>query len=82
MPFLGNSWVHGFQMIFFRASMIGRSMKRNFNPAEPELMDRPQSVTPELESDLRNIRQLNRYFGSYRLIFEPRFTCFSCSPCA
>ena len=43
-------------------------MKRSFNPAEPELMDRPQPVTPELESDLRNIRQLNRYFGSYRLI--------------
>ena len=31
-------------------------------------MDRPQPVTPELESDLRNIRQLNRYFGSYALI--------------
>src|SRR5437588_8801682 len=34
----------------------------------PELMDRPQPVTPELVSDLRNIRQLNRYFGSYALI--------------
>jgi SAM-dependent methyltransferase len=43
-------------------------MKRQFNSAEPELMDRPQPVTPELASDLRNIRQLNRYFGSYRLI--------------
>ena len=31
-------------------------------------MDLPQPVTPELESDLRNIRQLNRYFGSYALI--------------
>lgn len=31
-------------------------------------MDRPQPVTAELESDLRNLRQLNRYFGSYRLI--------------
>ena len=31
-------------------------------------MDRAQPVTPELESDLRNIRQLNRYFGSYALI--------------
>jgi SAM-dependent methyltransferase len=31
-------------------------------------MDRPQPVTPELTSDLRNLRQLNRYFGSYRLI--------------
>ena len=43
-------------------------MKRSFNPAEPELMDRPQPVTAELEADLHNLRQLNRYFGSYRLI--------------
>jgi 2-polyprenyl-3-methyl-5-hydroxy-6-metoxy-1,4-benzoquinol methylase len=43
-------------------------MKRSFNPAEPELMDRPQPVTPELASDLRNLRKLNHYFGSYRLI--------------
>jgi SAM-dependent methyltransferase len=43
-------------------------MKRSFNAAEPEMMDRPQPVTPELVSDLRNLRQLNRYFGSYRLI--------------
>jgi SAM-dependent methyltransferase len=43
-------------------------MKRSFDPAEPELMDRPQPVTPELTSDLRNLRKLNRYFGSYRLI--------------
>ncbi len=31
-------------------------------------MDRPQPVSPELVSDLRNLRALNRYFGSYRLI--------------
>jgi 2-polyprenyl-3-methyl-5-hydroxy-6-metoxy-1,4-benzoquinol methylase len=31
-------------------------------------MDRPQPVTPELISDLENLRALNRYFGSYRLI--------------
>jgi 2-polyprenyl-3-methyl-5-hydroxy-6-metoxy-1,4-benzoquinol methylase len=43
-------------------------MKRRFDPAELELMDRTQPVTPELMSDLRNLRQLNRYFGSYRLI--------------
>jgi 2-polyprenyl-3-methyl-5-hydroxy-6-metoxy-1,4-benzoquinol methylase len=43
-------------------------LKRQFDPAEPELMDRPQPVSPELESDLRNLRQLNRYFGSYSLI--------------
>jgi SAM-dependent methyltransferase len=41
---------------------------RKFDPAEPELMDRPQPVSPELEVDLLNLRQLNRYFGSYRLI--------------
>jgi 2-polyprenyl-3-methyl-5-hydroxy-6-metoxy-1,4-benzoquinol methylase len=43
-------------------------MQRQFDPAEPELMDRPQPVTPELVSDLRNLRQLNRYFGSHALI--------------
>lgn len=31
-------------------------------------MDRPQPVSPELISDLKNLRALNRYFGSYRLI--------------
>ncbi len=31
-------------------------------------MDRPQPVTSELTSDLRNLRQLNRYFGSHALI--------------
>jgi len=31
-------------------------------------MDRPQPVSAELEVDLHNLRQLNRYFGSYRLI--------------
>jgi 2-polyprenyl-3-methyl-5-hydroxy-6-metoxy-1,4-benzoquinol methylase len=40
---------------------------RQFDPTEPELMDRPQPVTAELVSDLRNLRQLNRYFGSYAL---------------
>ncbi len=41
---------------------------RQFDPAERELMDHPQPVSPELEIDLRNLRQLNRYFGSYALI--------------
>ena len=45
-------------------------MKRNFDPAEPELMDRPQPVSAELEGDLRNIRQLNRWFGSHRLVSQ------------
>ena len=43
-------------------------MKRQFNPAERELMDRPQPVSAELESDLENLRELNRWFGSYALI--------------
>ncbi|MEY2489433.1 MAG: hypothetical protein QOC70_1375 [Verrucomicrobiota bacterium] len=42
-------------------------MKRQFDPAEPELMDRPQPVTAELVSDLDNLRQFNRHFGSYAL---------------
>jgi 2-polyprenyl-3-methyl-5-hydroxy-6-metoxy-1,4-benzoquinol methylase len=43
-------------------------MKRQFDPAEPELMDRPQPVSAELERDLKNLRQLNRWFGSHRLV--------------
>ena len=43
-------------------------MQRRFDPGEPELMDRPQPVTAELVSDLRNLCQFNRYFGSYALI--------------
>jgi SAM-dependent methyltransferase len=44
-------------------------MKRSFDPAVLEIMDRPQPVSPELERDLERLRQLNRWFGSYRLIF-------------
>jgi len=33
-------------------------------------MDRPQPVSSELEKDLRNLRQLNRFFGSHRLILH------------
>src|ERR1700693_6159037 len=43
-------------------------MKRQFNPAEFELMDRPQPLSAELERDLENLRELNRWFGSYALI--------------
>src|SRR5438132_8512146 len=43
-------------------------MKRRFNPAELELMDRPQPISAELERDLENLRELNRWFGSYALI--------------
>jgi 2-polyprenyl-3-methyl-5-hydroxy-6-metoxy-1,4-benzoquinol methylase len=45
-----------------------QKMKRRFDPAEPELMDRPQPVSEELERDLENLCQLNRWFGSYQLI--------------
>ena len=43
-------------------------MKRIFDPAILEMMDRPQPVSPELECDLERLRQLNRWFGSYRLV--------------
>jgi hypothetical protein len=43
-------------------------MKRVFDPQEPELMDRPQPVSAELEKDLENLVALNRYFGSHRLV--------------
>ena len=42
--------------------------KREFDPGLPEMMDRPQPVSAELERDLERIRQLNRWFGSYHLI--------------
>src|SRR6266699_4138178 len=45
-------------------------MKRRFDPAVLEMMDRPQPVSMELEGDLRNIRQLNRWFGSHRLVYQ------------
>ena len=43
-------------------------MKRSFDPAVLEMMDRDQPVSAELERDLERIRQLNRWFGSYRLL--------------
>jgi 2-polyprenyl-3-methyl-5-hydroxy-6-metoxy-1,4-benzoquinol methylase len=41
---------------------------RKFDPREPELMDRPQPVSAELQRDLQNLCSLNRYFGSHRLV--------------
>lgn len=41
---------------------------REFDPATPELMDRPQPVSHELEVDLENLVRINRNFGSHRLI--------------
>src|SRR5438067_140757 len=45
-------------------------MNRSFDPTVLEMMDRPQPVSPELERDLERIRQLNRWFGSYRVILD------------
>jgi ubiquinone/menaquinone biosynthesis C-methylase UbiE len=33
-------------------------------------MDRPQPVSAKLERDLKNLRQLNRWFGSHRLVLH------------
>jgi 2-polyprenyl-3-methyl-5-hydroxy-6-metoxy-1,4-benzoquinol methylase len=33
-------------------------------------MDQPQPVSPELDRDLRNLRQLNHYFGSYAVVLQ------------
>jgi ubiquinone/menaquinone biosynthesis C-methylase UbiE len=43
-------------------------VKRQFDPALPELMDRPQPVTRELERDLGNLRSFNRWFGGHGLV--------------
>jgi SAM-dependent methyltransferase len=43
-------------------------MPRIFDPSTPELMDRPQPVSPELVRDLENLASLNRWFGSQRLV--------------
>lgn len=43
-------------------------MLRQFDPANPELMDRPQPVSPALERDLANLRHLNRWFGAHRIL--------------
>jgi 2-polyprenyl-3-methyl-5-hydroxy-6-metoxy-1,4-benzoquinol methylase len=43
-------------------------MKRSFDPAVLEMMDRPQPISAELERDLERLRQLNRWFGSHRLV--------------
>ena len=45
-------------------------MKRNFDPAVLEIMDRPQPVSAELDRDLRHLRNLNRWFGSHRLVLR------------
>ena len=42
--------------------------RREFDPNVAELMDLAESPDAELVSDLKNLRQLNRWFGSHRLI--------------
>ena len=64
----GVGWaVARFTRLALKGERRYQQMKRNFDPAVLEMMDRPQPVTPELERDLQRIRQLNRWFGSYRL---------------
>src|SRR5678815_2136105 len=43
-------------------------MKGSFDAAILVMMDRPQPVSTELERDLERLRQLNRWFGSHRLV--------------
>lgn len=45
-------------------------MKRSFDPAVLEMMDRPQQLSAELERDLKYLRQLNHWFGSHRLVMN------------
>jgi 2-polyprenyl-3-methyl-5-hydroxy-6-metoxy-1,4-benzoquinol methylase len=52
------------------AATVCLHMKRHFDPAILEMMDRPQPVSPELERDLERLRQLNRWFGSYCLVLS------------
>lgn len=45
-------------------------MPREFDADEPEMMDRPQPVSAELERDLTNLVSLNRWFGSRRQLLH------------
>ena len=45
-------------------------MPREFDADEPEMMDRPQPVSAELERDLLNLVSLNRWFGSHRQLLH------------
>ena len=45
-------------------------MKRSFDPAVLEIMDRPQPISAELDRDLQHLRHLNRWFGSHRLVLQ------------
>jgi hypothetical protein len=43
-------------------------MQREFDPAEPELMDVASAPTAELREDLGNLETLNRWFGGWDLV--------------
>ena len=43
-------------------------MRRIFDEAEPELLDRAQPVNAGLETSLESLSKLNRYFGGHHLI--------------
>jgi 2-polyprenyl-3-methyl-5-hydroxy-6-metoxy-1,4-benzoquinol methylase len=50
-------------------------LKREFDPEDPEWMDRPQPVSRELIRDLQNLAWLNRWFGSYRQVMDYMKRC-------
>src|SRR5437016_2668158 len=66
----GSSLLPEFVAETLTASPTARTMKRSFDPAVLEMMDQPQPLSAELERDLERIRQLNRWFGSYRLVLS------------
>jgi len=43
-------------------------MRRVFDEAKPELLDKKQPVSRELEASLESLRVLNKYFGAYSLV--------------
>lgn len=42
--------------------------RRDFDPDTPELMDVASEADAVLQADLRNLRDLNRWFGSYHIV--------------
>jgi len=48
--------------------MIVPAPRRRFDPAVPEMMDRPGNDPAMLRDDLRNLRIINKFFGGLRAI--------------
>ncbi len=51
-----------------RGAKAPPTLKRQFEAAEPELMDRADASPADLEAALESLRRLNRYFGSHRIV--------------